>query len=124
MKHRKHASWQSDLDHGLMVFDQSGIYATYWFQRRKWINVRRELYYSRPDNTNLERFTLEQVAVTFLLLLGGMMEIWLSTPPSPAWKSLTVYKIILKNGPNYWKKIPKAWASQPKSKRWYLLFLH
>ena len=73
MRNRRHASWQNDLDYGMMVFAQSGIYPTFWFQRRKWIKVRRELYYNKPDKSKLERFSLEQVALSFLLLLGGMV---------------------------------------------------
>ena len=55
----------------MMVFAQSGIYPTYWFQG-KWTKVRRELYYNKPNKSDLEPFSLEQVALSFLLLLVGI----------------------------------------------------
>ena len=72
MRRRRHTKWMDDFDTGMMILGQSGIYDTFWFQERKWVNVRRELFYRGGVSGELEAFTLEQMAMPFVLLLAGI----------------------------------------------------
>ena len=75
MRARRHASWLSDFDYGILVLAQPAVVHTYWFRGLGKNIVRRELFFSRRSagDSALEPFTLNQMMVAFILLGAGML---------------------------------------------------
>ena len=56
----------------MQILSQTGAQLSYHFDRR-WLYPQMEWFYNgKPKEFNLEAFTLQQLGVAFILLLGGL----------------------------------------------------
>ena len=73
MRAKRFAPWLEEFDHGMIVLSQSGLPDAFWYNRRKWTQIRRELFYAASSEDELEPLTMRQMAFPLMFLVGGLL---------------------------------------------------